>query len=328
MVVCLVFEQKQPVLIFPINRDSNLHSTGVDLLGLIELVKLTLAPQIFDSNCSNVHQVDRFCSADRLPDCKIIVKGFLQEGTFGPDTINSGKERCVAAMIRPVGINHPNLGNSRITILTKEVLLTEGEICCVHGKTVTCGKVGETCGIKLTEPLKHSNLCRSSTTHHKSCRHRKIGLTAFDRVNNIFFDPIKHLIRDVSAKNIDAGRTDNGTFFLGNKLNTLCSTVSTLIKLARQILNGKHPLILCESGSVCDNINLRLRKHSALCIRKKVGIDVIDIVAVDDSERGNSLHSRQSGKLTEERMRFICKSRFLLDKYSENHCKIPTCQPG
>ena len=105
----------------------------------------------------------------------------------------------MAAMIRPIRINHANFGNGRIALFRNKILLTESDVVRIHGKTILCNKSLQTRAIQRTETAKHGN--RRRHIIHSSQRFHGLQrcFAAFNRVDDIFFDSLDIRIRQIAV---------------------------------------------------------------------------------------------------------------------------------
>ena len=62
MVVRLIFEQQQPGFGLSVSVDRDLHRTGIDLLALVQFIKLSGFAKKSDRKCCQIHKAYRFCT--------------------------------------------------------------------------------------------------------------------------------------------------------------------------------------------------------------------------------------------------------------------------
>ena len=60
----------------------------------------------------------------------------------------------MTAVIRPVGIDHADLGDGRVTVLRLKILLTEGNIVDIHRESVVRYEMREPLSVELIEAVK------------------------------------------------------------------------------------------------------------------------------------------------------------------------------
>ena len=142
MVVRLVLEHEEPVLVLAVHIDRNADAARIDLLGRIEVIELPLSPQRLHPDDSDIHQCHITLLAVRIQHPAIVHIGSIglkdrhgEESVLDVHGIDRRGKGCVAAVIRPIGINDPQLRDRRSTVLRiAEILLDEGEILLAHGK--------------------------------------------------------------------------------------------------------------------------------------------------------------------------------------------------
>ena len=141
MVVGLVFEKEQPVFFFAFHLDLDPYRAGVDLFGLIEFVHPAGFLERLHRQRSDIHQGYRLRTVQVLSRGKILVIGLLYQFILKADLVDDGVERRMAAVIRPVSIDHLDLGDRGIPVLFLKVALAEQDVVDIHGQTVFADKL-------------------------------------------------------------------------------------------------------------------------------------------------------------------------------------------
>lgn len=77
----------------------------------------------FATIVSHIHQIDGLCSADGFSGCQIFVICRLQSRILKFDAVDGCLESSMAAVVRPIGINHLDFRNGRVSLLAQEILL-------------------------------------------------------------------------------------------------------------------------------------------------------------------------------------------------------------
>ena len=129
-----ILEKKQPRLTDAVYINIYLNRAGIDFFALIKLVKLSLLFKRLDGDSCNVHQTDGLCSAERSACFKIFIICFLNKLVLKGNVVNYRQKCCMAAMIRPIGINHSYFGDCRISVFGFKIILTELDIVNIHCK--------------------------------------------------------------------------------------------------------------------------------------------------------------------------------------------------
>ena len=109
---------------------------GVDFLGDFEVVELAGFLQLAHADEGDVHQGDRLVlAAERDAGFLIALPGALDgPGVFAEgDCVDLGEECGVAAVVGPVSVEHPQLGEARVALfLVAEIGLAEGHVLGGH----------------------------------------------------------------------------------------------------------------------------------------------------------------------------------------------------
>ena len=142
MVVSLILEVHEPLLLHAVHGHRHDDAAGVDLVGLLLVRKLPFLLQLAHGHESQVHQTDELVvpALEYLP----VVRRILAVGVLdGLSVISLSKgnvfqlcgEGGVAAVVGPVGVQHPDLRHGRVPVLlSPEIVLDMLEILEGHGK--------------------------------------------------------------------------------------------------------------------------------------------------------------------------------------------------
>ena len=138
MVVGLVLEHEEPGFFLPVHVHRDFDGAGVDLLAQVNVGGLSRLLQVLAPHGGNVHQVHGLLPipVDFLPGSKIPTESLLHCRLADVRFINGGQEGGVPAVIRPVGVDHADLRQGGITVLTGKVIPAESQIIIVHGQAV------------------------------------------------------------------------------------------------------------------------------------------------------------------------------------------------
>ena len=135
VVVGLVLKEEEPILIRAINIDFYLNGASVDLLRLIQVRELACVLEPLGAEGAHVHQRYGTIFAPQLAAHLEIA---LEGGANGVVVDRYMVELCakgrVAAVVRPVGVDHADLGDGWVALLAGKVVLTKSDIGEVHGK--------------------------------------------------------------------------------------------------------------------------------------------------------------------------------------------------
>ena len=141
VVMGLVLEHEQPVLVVAVHECLHLNGAGVDLLGLVDILQVAALFEHLSRNRTHVHQRYRtlgglFLAVDLHAGGHVAVKCILHHLILELHIVDLGEEGGVAAVVRPVSIDHADLGDGRVALLgVAEVGLQELEVVKIHRKT-------------------------------------------------------------------------------------------------------------------------------------------------------------------------------------------------
>ena len=112
VVVGLVLKLPQPLLGLAVHRYRYFNGAGVDLLALVQIVRLALGLQIFGADAGHIHQANVFVFAgiQGAAHIQVQAQGVLYcSGVLAflhGDLVQLGRKGGVAAVVGPVGVNH------------------------------------------------------------------------------------------------------------------------------------------------------------------------------------------------------------------------------
>ena len=289
VVVRLVFKHQQPVLLLAVHLGGHVNGAGVDLLALVEFGQQAALFEGLGTDGCNVHQRlgalgGLFRAVDLFARGKVALIRALDGGIVDRDLIKMRRERRVAAVIGPVGVDDAHLGHGGIAVLfLAEIGLQGLEIVQVHRKAHGGKERRERSIVHGDKALDRSDALGIGEVFRKRFRLCKRGLTALNRVDDIAFDGFDVLIRQRAVERIDLCRADARTLALAQKLDALCRAVGALIKLTGQRLDGKHGGSAGNVGLLARQVELRLGKDGGAGIVEEVFVHALCIVAVPDA---------------------------------------------
>ena len=152
----LILEQEQPVLILAVDVALDLDGAGVDLVGLVEVLQDALLLQLLGTDGGHVHHAAGLVlTAEVGAHGHVAVKGGLHHGIVDLHIVQNGAEGGVAAVIRPVGVDHLDLGDGRVALFGAEVFLAELDVAQIHGKAVVLDELLQLFLAQLVEAFQH-----------------------------------------------------------------------------------------------------------------------------------------------------------------------------
>ena len=122
VVVGLVFEHQQPVLLLAVHLGGNVDRAGVDLLALVELGEKAAFLERLGADGRDVHERlgalgGLLEAVDLLARGEVAVIRILDGGILDADLVQMRRERRVAAVIGPVGVDDAHLGHGGVAVL-------------------------------------------------------------------------------------------------------------------------------------------------------------------------------------------------------------------
>ena len=236
--------------------------------------------QIFCRNGGKIHQADGLVfSAECFPDLQIFVKFAFEEGIFEGYVVDMGEEGGMAAVIRPVGVDHADLRDRRVSLFRAEIIAAETGVVLVHRERILFHEFRKPSFIEIDESVDRSDFGRDLIHGGERFRFSEIRFARFYGVDHVFFDRFQFILRHVAVKQIFFCRANDRAFFLRDQLDALRCGIGTLIELPGEVFYGKHGRAAIVRRFVCD-IRLRLGEHRFHGIVEKRSFDPLRIVAV------------------------------------------------
>ena len=282
VVVGFVLKEKEPVLLAVVGVHLDLHRAGVDLLGLVQVGHLPLLFQVLGHNGADVHEVHRLGAAQALAGVQIVLIGLLEDGTLELHGVNGGQEGGVAAVVRPIGVDHPQLGDGGVPVLGAEVIPAETQVIQVHGQAVVGHHGGQAVLVQLPEAVEGGHRLGDSVVHGQGVERLQRGLPRLHGVDEVLLDGSHLFRRQLPGEVVDPGGADQGALPLGEDLDALGGRIRPLIKLAGEVLHGKEDAPLREG--IRHQVQLGLRQDGPDAVVKELRRDVLHIVAVEQPQ--------------------------------------------
>ena len=291
MVMGFVLEHNQPVLVFAINVGIDNDAAGINLVRLVQVLQLALLPESLHADNSQVHQgnIPFLTCIQILAVSQVLLVGILNRLAVIPllniHQINGGSKGGMTAMVRPVGINNPDFGNGRLTLLSiPEILLAELQILKAHSKAAAIHELLQCCLIHLVKALQHLYISRCLELHVQGIRLFHGCLPALHGIDIIILNLLHSLGIHIAHQHHYTGGSNLRTLLLGNQLHALGSGVSSLVVLARQVLHSKHSRIReARQLLLVDNVHRRLRENHGLYLSIFLVTQPLNVIAVEQA---------------------------------------------
>ena len=311
----LVLEEIQPILFLAVYVNFDLDGAGVDLLGLVEIFEDTLGLEVACADRAQIHEADGLVIAAQLvAQLHVAVKGSLRLGVVDSDVFKHRVEGGMAAVVRPVGIHHLDLGDGGAALLLiAEVSPEERDIRQVHSKPALVDKGLQARGIELVKALQNLDGLGLRMLHLEGGNGIQRRLARLDGVDHVVFDGIDICRREIALQIADLGAAHVGALAAADELHALACRVCPLVKLAGQILHGKNG----STGGIwqlkAHIVGLRLAKNSGHALGEELVADPLYVVAVNQTHSAQSIDLQDAAQLTQKLLRLYIKARLLFD---------------
>ena len=202
------------------------------------------------------------------------------------NVLQLGRECGVTAMIGPVGIQHANLGNGRVSLLiVREIILNEFEILEGHRQVEGLIEILQRVLVHLDKSVKYLHICRLFKAHHEGFRLLGGTFTGINRIDAVALDHLHVLVAHISVNDISGGSADNRLLIALQELYTLHGGICSLVELAGKVFHGEYMGVLrLRKILLVQSINRRLGKYDMACLLEYLVADVLDIIPDKDSD--------------------------------------------
>ncbi len=345
----LIFEKQEPLLlhrafsVIHLNRDD--HRAGIVLLRLLLIGQLPLCLELLHADNGKIHEAGILVRAVLIHLCPrilIALEGGLHRNlvvAVRKGNIAKLRRECgVPAVIRPVGIQHADLGHRGIAAdgavkASAEIILNQLKVCKGHGKTEGLIQLLELLLIFVNEAVENNDVRRFLVLSRQRFRLLHAGLAGIHRIDQIGFDAFKVRIGNVSGQDIGLCRLDNDMRIGVQQLNALHGRIGSLVKLTGKRFYRKNSgSFRCLKGLQIQIIHRRLREHASACGLKDILPDVLHIVTNQKPQSLNAFYSEKGPDLF-QLLRSLDRIGFLLlhiDSFYITHscCLLRGAYPG
>ena len=298
MVMGLVLEHEQPVLLLPVHYGGNMDGAGVDFLALVQLGEQAPLFQRLRADGGNVHQglgpLGGLLLAVHLhPGRQIAFVGRLHAGIIFPvrsldlNILQMGGKSGMAAVVGPVGIHHPHLGNGGVPMLgVPEVGLQKCQVVQVHGQPQPVQQGGEAVPVQPGEARQRLHHRRRAMGADQGLRLLHGGLPALHGVDEVALNLLQILPAQLSLQQVHLGVADQGPLHAGHQLYALGAGVGPLVELPRQGLHRQQAVNARGLGErlVPHHVHLGLGEYDVLCLLIDGGLNPLHVITVQDAD--------------------------------------------
>ena len=289
MVVRLVFEHQEPFFLLTVHIDRQDNAAGIDLVALLQIRQLALCLEAAHRRQRDIHQTLRLIfSAQRLSCLQIILIGCLdriqETPVFKLDILQYRTECCMTAVIRPIGIQHPNLRHTGIPMLHFfKIFLSMQEIRLTHSQSHAAHHLFDLRLILFTKSRNDRYIRRYAIMHLQRLRLCQHCLSGIHRIDAILLDRFLFFFAQFSMQHIHLGIIDLGILLCGKNPDALHRGIRPLVILSRQILHSKHKIRRIQLDFfLIDIIHRRLGQNTPhrplICLLR----NILNIIAVQN----------------------------------------------
>ena len=329
VVVGLVLEEEQPVLEGAVDVNLDLDGAGVDLLGLVEVLELAGVLEPLGADGAHVHEAHGLGVAPELvAHLHVAVEGGANDLVVKLDVAERRAEGGVAAVVRPVGVDHLDLGDRGDAALAGEVALAEGDVREVHGKAALVDEGLELRLVERQEVLEHLDVRRLGIALGERLARLETRLARLHGVDDVVLDGGDVILGERALEHVDLRGAHDGPLALGDELDALTRGVCALVKLAGEKLHGKHDGAggdLWHLGG--GDVGLRLREDRGHAARKELGRYALDVVAVDETQAAEGADAEERLELALERLCLAVEPSLFLHEDARDHALLPPGVP-
>ena len=329
MVVRLVLEEVEPVLVLPVDVDLHFDGAGVDLLGLVEAREDALALEVAGADGAHVHEAHGLgVAAQLVAHVEIALVGGLHLRVVDLHVGEHGAEGGVAAVVRPVGVDHLDLGDGGVAPLRAEVLLAELDVGQVHGQAARVDEGGKAGLVEVAEALNRLHHGRLGELHMQGGRQVERSQTRLNGVHHVVLHGLDGLGGQRAGKDVHLRGTHLGTLALADELDALGSGGSALVKLTRQELHRKHRIALGGLEVGRSHVGLGLAEDGGHAGIEQLLRDALHVVAVDEAQRLQALDAQNGREFVLQLLSLDVEPRLFLHVNARNHVTLPSDRPA
>ncbi len=320
MVVGLVLEQVQPVLFHAVHIHLALDGARVNLLGLVEAGEDALLLQPLRADGAHVHEAHGLLVAAQLvAQLQIAVEGSLHVGVGDGHLVEHGAEGGVAAVIRPVGVDHLDLGDGRVAPLFGKVGAAELDVGQVHGQAAISDEGGQLVVGKLGEAVDDLHVGRALEGHGQGVAGIQRGLAGLHRVDDIALHGFHGGLVQIALQVVHHRRAHQRALPLADELDALTRGIGALVELAGQKFHGEHRGPVGFGQLEGGNVGLRLGEHRGHASSEQLLADALHVVAVYQAHGREPLDAHDVAQLGGQRAGLAVEPGLLLNIDARYH---------
>ena len=320
-----VLEQVQPILVLAVHVHLALHRAGVDFLGLVQTGEDALGLQPLRADGAHVHKAHGLgVAAQFVAHVQVLLVRGLHALVIDGNVRHFRAERGVAAVVRPVRIDHLDFGDGGATTFALEVLLAKRQVSLVHGQLALVDEALQLVGGKVKEAVEHLDRRRLRLRHGQRFARIKRRLARLDGVDDVVLDSVHAFAGQRAGKQVHLRAAHLGTLALADQLDAFAGRSRTLIELAGQKLHGEHVRAVGSRKLGGSHVNLRLAEHGGDALLEQLPRDALHVVAVHQAQALKRRDTQDAAQLVRKLLGLNVEAGLLLHIDAGNHGR-PFC---
>ena len=295
-----------------------MYAAGVYLLTLVQGAQRTGVLEVLRADGGEVHERDGLALASQLAaDAQVVLIALAHLDVLKLRLVYDGAEGGVAAVIRPVGVQHSQLGDARVAPGAREVGAAELRVVRVHGQTHLCNQRLKPRAVELCKALHALYVGRLGVVGGEGLPRRESGLAALHGVYDAVLHGRERGLVHLAVQQVDLGAEHARPLGAGYQLDALGAAVGALVELSGQVFDGEDRVGLRQL--VEHVVHLRLAEHDGQALFKQRGVHALDIIAVQKPQPGQAGDTGQSVELLQRALSLLVVGRALFHIYSVDH---------
>ena len=317
----LVLEQEEPVFALAIHIDLHLDGAGIDLLRFVEAGEHAVLLEPLRTDRAHVHEAHGFLvAAELMAHRHVLVEGGLHHGVVDFNGVELGAESGVAAVVGPIRVDHLDLGDGGISLLTLEILAYEPQIGLVHCQAPIGDELGKLCIVHFAEAIEHFDRLGGGGIGGERLSGLQPGFAGLHRIDHVLFDRGEVVVAQLAIEHIHAGRAHGRSFALADELDAFACGIRALVELAGQRFHRKHRVTGDIRQFDAHIVHLRLAEYGGDRLAEQLLADSLDVIPVDDADVVQRFNAENRAQFVRQLLRLDVESGLLLYMDAKNHC--------
>ncbi len=193
-----------------------------------------------DCDGRHVHQTHGLGAAQLAADGQIIAVGLFEQGVFKMDAVDFRQEGGMAAVVAPIGIQHPDFRDGGVPLFAPEIFLAEGDVVRIHGQAILSDETLQAGAVQGRKAGQGGYLGRDGVLRFQGFGLFKGRLPGFHGVDHILLDLQNLRVRQLAVQGVELRAADQRAFALADDLDALGGRIGPLVKLAGQVFDREH----------------------------------------------------------------------------------------